>query len=99
MMALVGGGSSAFQTLNNVTALQHAHRDYYGRVMGFMFIAWGLTNLAGLPVGALADVVGERSVLVGLGGMLCIATAGFVLWARAVPEEPRPAPRVIVVDS
>jgi MFS family permease len=98
MMALVGGGSSAFRTLNNVTALRHAHRDYYGRVMGFMFIAWGLTNLAGLPVGALADAVGERSVLVGLGGLLCLATAGFVLWARAVPEEPRPAPHVIVVE-
>jgi predicted MFS family arabinose efflux permease len=99
MMVGIGGGSSAFQTLNNVSALRHAHRDFYGRVMGFMFIAWGLTNLAGLPVGALADAVGERSVLVGLGALLCVATAGFVLWARTAPEEPRPAPHVIVLDS
>lgn len=94
-MALVGGGSSAFQTLNNVIALRHSHHDFYGRVMGFMFIAWGLTNLAGLPVGILADIFGERSVIVGMGVLLCAATGVFVLWtsridarhARLVAEE------------
>ena len=35
--------------------------------MGFMFMAWGFTNLAGLPVGFLADEYGERTVIAGHG--------------------------------
>lgn len=83
-MALVGGGSSAFQTLNNVVALRHSQRDFYGRVMGFMFIAWGFTNLAGLPVGYLADVFGERALIVAMGVILCLASILFVLWGRRI---------------
>ena len=88
-MALVGGGSSAFQTLNNVVALQHSHHDFYGRVMGFMFIAWGFTNLAGLPIGLLADEFGERPVIVGMGVLLCLATAIFVFWERRIEASER----------
>jgi MFS family permease len=85
-MALVGGGSSAFQTLNNVVALQHAKQEFFGRVMGFMFMAWGFTNLAGLPIGFLADAFGERSVFAGMGVLLCIATVVFAVWGRALPD-------------
>jgi MFS family permease len=81
-MALVGGGSSAFQTLNNVVALRQSHHDFYGRVMGFMFIAWGFTNLAALPIGFLADEFGERHVIAAMGILLCISTGVFVLWGR-----------------
>ena len=83
-MALVGGGSSAFQTLNNVVALQHSSHEFYGRVMGFMFIAWGFTNVAGLPVGFLADEFGERPVIVAMGVLLCIATVVFIFWERRI---------------
>jgi MFS family permease len=88
-MALVGGGSSAFQTLNNVVALQHAKQEFFGRVMGFMFMAWGFTNLAALPVGILADAFGERTVIAGMGVLLCIATAFFALWGRTLKNDPR----------
>jgi len=85
-MALVGGGSSAFQTLNNVVALQHSKAEFYGRVMGFMFMAWGFTNLAGLPVGFLADEFGERTLISGMGVSLCIATIFFVFWTRRIEK-------------
>ncbi|MGE0058986.1 MAG: MFS transporter [Dehalococcoidia bacterium] len=85
-MALVGGGSSAFQTLNNVVALQYAKQEFFGRVMGFMFMAWGFTNLAGLPVGFLADAYGERTVIAGMGVLLCIATVFFALWGRTLDK-------------
>jgi MFS family permease len=88
-MALVGGGSSAFQTLNNVVALQHSKQEYFGRVMGFMFVAWGFTNVAGLPIGFLADAYGERSVIAGMGVLLCIATVVFVIWGRAIQNAER----------
>jgi MFS family permease len=83
-MACVGGGSSAFQTLNNVQALQHSRQEYYGRVMGFMFIAWGFTNVAGLPIGFLADAFGERPVIAGMGVLLCFATGVFVIWGEVI---------------
>jgi MFS family permease len=83
-MACVGGGSSAFQTLNNVVALHHSKQEYFGRVMGFMFIAWGFTNVAGLPIGFLADAYGERAVIAGMGVLLCLATVVFVIWGEAI---------------
>jgi MFS family permease len=90
-MAMVGGGSSAFQTLNNVVALHHSKQEFFGRVMGFMFIAWGFTNLAGLPIGLLADAFGERTVIAGMGALLCFFTGVFVLWERTIETRERPA--------
>lgn len=95
-MVFVGGGSSAFQTLNNVIALRHATPEFYGRVMGFMFVAWGSTNLVGLPVGYLADVIGERTVIAGLGGLLCLSTAFFALWSRKLEAYPPAATARVV---
>ncbi len=88
-MALVGGGASAFQTLNNVVALRRSTPAFYGRVMALMFIAWGLNATAGLPIGLLADAWGERTVFAGLGISLCVATLLFAAWeARLNPNEP-----------
>jgi predicted MFS family arabinose efflux permease len=79
-MVFVGGGISAFQTLNNSVALRLTDPQYYGRVMGLMQVAWGLINLTSLPVGALADALGERAVLSGAGVMLGVALVVLTLW-------------------
>jgi MFS family permease len=89
-MVLVGAGGSAFQTLNNSIALKEAHPEYYGRVMSLMMMAWSFNGLIGLPIGILADVSGERSVLVGMGVAVCVVTAGLAVWRTRLPaaEEP-----------
>jgi hypothetical protein len=79
-MVFVGGGIAAYQTLNNSMALRLADVAYYGRVMGLMQVAWGLINLTSLPVGALADALGERVVLSGAGVALAAALVTLTLW-------------------
>lgn len=83
-MAFVGAGTSAFQTLNNAYAMRLTEPAFYGRVIGLMFLAWGLINVVSLPIGALADALGERTVLCGLGIALCLAVALLALWGRQV---------------
>jgi hypothetical protein len=79
-MVFVGAGVAAFQTLNNSVSLKLTDPQYYGRVMGLMQVAWGLINLTSLPVGALADALGERAVLSGAGVMLAVALVVLTLW-------------------
>jgi len=83
-MGFVGAASSAFQTLNNVVALRFTQPAFFGRVVGLMFLAWGLNSLATLPVGYLADVLGERTMLSALGAALCVVSVALGVWGRVV---------------
>lgn len=84
LMLLAGAGVSAFQTLNNAIALQQAEPAYYGRVMGLMQVAWGLLLLVSLPTGALADWLGERTVLSGAGATLAVLLTVLSFWERRI---------------
>ena len=84
IMAFMGAGISAFQTLNNAVALRQTDPAFYGRVMGLMQIAWGLINLFSLPTGFVADAVGERTVLSGAGGILLFVLLLLMLWERRI---------------
>lgn len=81
-MLIIGGGSSSFQTLNNVMAARLSHEDYLGRVISLMFMGWGFNGLASLPIGALADMLGEQTVLIGMGCLVCVLTGILALWYR-----------------
>jgi MFS family permease len=83
-MVFVGAGIAAFQTLNNSVALKETEPAYYGRVMGLMQVAWGLINLTSLPVGALADLLGERAVLSGAGVALFGVIGMLGLWEARI---------------
>jgi MFS family permease len=83
-MAFVGAAASAFQTLNNVVALRYTQQEYFGRVVGLMFLAWGLNSLFTLPIGFLGDLLGERVVLSGTGATLCVVALVLALWGRYI---------------
>jgi predicted MFS family arabinose efflux permease len=84
MMVLFGATSTAYQTLNNVIAMRHTEHEYVGRVIGLVFLAWGLNAIVGLPIGAMADLFGERAVMVGFGVALMIVSTLFALWAARI---------------
>jgi hypothetical protein len=53
---------------------------YMGRVMSLSLLAFAGFGLTALPLGILADILGERSVLFGMGiGVFCLA-----LWMASV---------------
>jgi predicted MFS family arabinose efflux permease len=84
-MVFVTGGTAAFQTLNNSFALHLTEGMFYGRVTSFIFMAWGVINLASLPVGYLADAFGEQAVLAGEGVALVGIVIVLWLWSRFLP--------------
>ena len=65
VMILVGGATGAFHTLSNALAMRLTSIEFFGRVIGLVYLAWGLNALMSLPYGLLADVIGERAVLSG----------------------------------
>ena len=84
VMVFVGGSSSAFQTLNNAVTIRTTDRDFYGRVIGLMFLAWGILSVVALPVGFLADWLGVRTVLSSAGVILAIVVFLLFLWQQRI---------------
>ncbi len=59
----MGVGLTGFQLTNNALLMMEADQEYFGRVMSLVMIAWGGQGLTALPIGMLADRIGERPVL------------------------------------
>lgn len=74
-MFVVGLTSGAFQTLNNAVIVREASTEYYGRVMSLTMMAFAGFGVIALPIGFLADAVGERPTLIAMGIAVCIVTA------------------------
>ena len=79
-MFVVGIGYTGFQVTNNALLMMEADPAYFGRVMSLMMLAFGGQGLIALPVGMLADRVGERPVLA-VQGVVIVAVV-VVAWVR-----------------
>ena len=88
VIVFVGGGSAAFQALNNSLALTIADVEYHGRVQSLIMLSFTGFGLASLPFGKLADIYGIRPIM-SLMGVLVLISMGFgVLWRnRIAPTE------------
>ena len=67
VVALLGAAASAFQSLNNSMVLEAADFAYHGRVQSLMMLSFSGFGIAALPLGMLADAIGLRLTLVGMG--------------------------------
>lgn len=94
-MLFVGIGSGAFQTLNGAVIIRESEPRYFGRVMALTMLAFAAFGLMGLPIGFLADQIGERGTLAVMGIVVCATTGILTTILLRIPE-PEP---VIVVTS
>ena len=78
----VGAANGGFQTLSNAVLLRATEPAYVGRVMSLTMMAFAGFGLMGLPIGLLADSVGERLSLVAMGAAVC-AVSG-VSWLALI---------------
>lgn len=85
-MALVGVTSGAVLALNGAVLLRATDPRYYGRVLSLAMLAFAGFGLVGLPVGWLADAVGERATLVASGSAVSIAVAILAWRLGRLPE-------------
>ena len=74
--SLVGASSSGFQMLNNVSLMQRTSPRFFGRVMAVTMMAFGLNAIVAYPVGAIADLIGERETMAGLAAVSLLVVLG-----------------------
>ena len=76
---VVGGAASAFQSLNNSLVLTLSDNEYHGRIQSLMMLSFSGFGMAALPLGVVADAIGLRTTLMGMGlisvAMLAVAVA------------------------
>jgi MFS family permease len=76
-LLVLGGGASAFQAMNNTLILTESDPAYHGRVQSLLMLSFSGFGLAALPLGAVADSVGLRPVLIGMGVASVVSVAGY----------------------
>ena len=88
-LGLMGPGLQGPMMLLQANIMTHTEPAYYGRVMSFTMMGWGLQMLIGLPVGVAADFLGEREVMAVLGLLsLAITAAGVLGWLGLIRRAP-----------
>jgi len=88
VMAVVGATSSVFQALNNSLLLTMTPVEYHGRVQSLLMLSFSGFAIAALPIGVVADAVGIRATLVGLGVLvLLVMAAARLARPRGLSEE------------
>ena len=90
-MVGVGAGSGGFQSLNAAVIVRETEPAYFGRVSSLSTLAFAGFGLMGLPVGVLADAIGERLALAAMGIAVC--TVALALSARLRATTPAGAPQ------
>ena len=71
----IGAASGGYQTLATAVMLAATKPIYIGRVMSLTMMAFAGFGLMGLPIGWLADAVGERGALAAMGAAAAVAVA------------------------
>ena len=92
-MFMIGAGISAFQAVNTAEVLAQSEPEFHGRLTALTFLPFGVSTLAGLGFGNLADAVGERWVLIAMGlAVIAVAAVAGLRYDR-IRELPAEATR------
>lgn len=89
IILLIGAASSAFQSLNNSLVLDQTALAFHGRVQSLMMLSFSGFGMAAYPLGELADAIGIRITLLGMGTIAAGAVATSIL-LRLVDRRARP---------
>ena len=89
--AVAGGARSAVMLLNQTIMMSNTRPEYFGRVVSWVFMAFGLQGILAPVWGIVADAIGGRETLYIVG---LVVVAGTILMAlsrartRRIPPEP-----------
>lgn len=96
IVVIIGGFTTAFQSLSNTLALTRADEEMQGRVQSLMQLSFAGFGIAAAPLGALAEVIGLRSTMVIMGAVAVAAVVVYQLLesAASVRDNDETAPGV-----
>ena len=83
LSAVAGAGRSGVMLVNQSIMMSNTRPEYFGRVMSFVLIAFGLQSIIAPGWGLIADVIGGRETLL-LVGLVVVGATGLMLlgWLR-----------------
>jgi MFS family permease len=82
VVLLVGAAAAGFQSMNNSLVLALSDFEYHGRIQSLMLLSFSGFGMAALPLGQLADRIGLRQTLAGMGVLTMVCMAGYWLARR-----------------
>jgi MFS family permease len=82
VLLVIGGSMLAFQTTNQSQLIALSDMEYHGRVQSLIMLSFGAFGIAALPLGLLADVIGLRWTLTGMGVGVLLFVLLYVLVSR-----------------
>jgi MFS family permease len=80
-LVFLGGAAAGFQGANNSLVLTESELEFHGRVQSIMMTGFAAQGIMSLPLGLIADLVGLRETLTGM-GIICTAAMVFYMRAR-----------------
>lgn len=80
---LTGAATAAFQAMNNSLVLLRSEEEYHGRTQSLLMLGFSGFGIFAFPLGAIADWVGLRATLIGMGATTCLIVALIHLRIRA----------------
>ena len=73
LLALVGGASAAYTSINNTLLMSYTPPEYHGRVMGVYMMTFASMPLSSLPAARVAEAIGLPPTLVLSGALVILA--------------------------
>lgn len=94
-MAVLGPGLQGPVMILQARIMMNTESAYYGRVMAFTMMAWGVQMVFAGPAGVVADAIGEREVfaIMGVAGFV-VAVLGTFGWLAIRKEDHAALPRL-----
>jgi predicted MFS family arabinose efflux permease len=86
VVLLVGGATTAYQSLSNTLALQMSDTLHQGRVQSLMQLSFAGFGIASAPLGILAEVIGLRQTFMVMGAV-ALASSAFYLVAEVLGKQ------------
>ena len=89
--SFIGAGRSGVMLVNQSIMMSHTKPEYFGRVMSFVMMGFGLQSLLGPVWGLTADAIGGRQTFALIGVIAAVATVLMAVgWLRTrhLPLEP-----------
>lgn len=78
----LGASLLVFQTINQSLLLELSDLLYHGRIQGLVMLSFGAFGIAALPLGVLADAIGLRQTLAGMGAVVILIIGVFAILSR-----------------
>ena len=80
---VVGGSTAAFQSMNATLALSLSESAFHGRVQSLLGLGFSAFGLISYPLGILADAIGLRTTLAGMGATTLLLVLGAeIVWSK-----------------